>query len=147
MSYPGAPFRFKRLELLLKEKQNLVISLPGALLGAALPVSEEFQELIASFRIDRVLGQTPHRLHGMAHLLHVRQAAWAEAEVRLEARVFRWRQRIFQILSDELHQFLTRQLGRRGHPQIVLLSVPRMTVRLADRPGLPCGKCHPAMRP
>ena len=145
MPYAGAPFRFERLQLLLKEKQNLFHEPANGALLAALPVSEEFQELISGFRIDRVLGQTPHCLDGMAHLLHVPRAAWTKAQVRLEARAFRWRQRIFKIIADKLHQLLTRKLGRRGHPQILLLSVSRVTVRLADRPALPCGKCHPAM--
>ncbi len=145
MPYAGAPFRFERLQLLLKEKQGLFHQPANSALLAAFPASEEFEELIPGFWIDRVLGQTPHCLHCMAHLLHVPRAAWTKAQVRLEARAFRWRQRIFKIIADKLHQFLTRKLGRRGHPQILLLSVSRVMVRLADRPGLPCGKCHPAV--
>src|SRR5712692_957693 len=82
---------------------------------AALPVPEEVQELIASCRLERFFGHPPEYVDGLAHLFEVGLASGARYEVLFEPHSFGRRERIFQIVGNELHQLSAAQLIWNAH--------------------------------
>ena len=82
---------------------------------AALPVSEEVQELVASGRLERFFGHTSEHINGLAHLFEIGLASGACYQVLLEPDSFGRRERILQVVGHELHQLSAAQLIWKGH--------------------------------
>src|SRR5437773_4211979 len=85
-----------------------------ALHGVVRPVAKRVEQPVAHHRIEVALAQRSHQRDRRAHLLEVRAAAVAAAQVRLDALPVGPREASLEVIGDELDELLAAD-GVDGH--------------------------------
>jgi hypothetical protein len=75
------------------------------------PFTKELDELILGACVQILLVQSGRDEDRRAHLVEIPPAAFADLKVRLKSFRLVWRKGAFQIIADDLNQFLAGQLG------------------------------------
>src|SRR3954447_19716648 len=88
-------------------------SKPGSGL-AALPVTEYVQQGVTGLGRDVVLTQDADGVNRRAHLIHMDDATGADPEVLLEAPALIGRERVLQVVGDELYELLAGHVASPG---------------------------------
>src|SRR4051812_35026221 len=94
-------------------------------------VAEGPQQRVAGARVRRLGGQRPERADGDAELLEVGAAPVTAAQVGLDAASLASRQRVLEVVRDELDELAALELG--GHGSRYLASCSRTALRARCR--------------
>jgi hypothetical protein len=78
-------------------------------------VPEDLEKSVTRLGLDRFRWEPTHSSNGLAHLLEVRAAPRALRQMRFELSARTQWQVILEIVGDELHELLARQIVCVGH--------------------------------
>jgi hypothetical protein len=86
---------------------------------AAFPVAEDLEKSVTRLRLDRFRWEPTHSSNGLAHLLQVCAAPGASRDMRFEPETRAGWQMILEVVRDELHELLARQIVCVGHGGLI----------------------------
>jgi hypothetical protein len=100
--------------------------------GAPLPVAEDLEEPVARFGWDRISREPAQSSNCLSYLLQVRAAAGALCEMRIEPRTRAAREAALDVVRNELHNLLARQVVCVRHGGSTLVYAAASTARGAS---------------
>ena len=86
---------------------------------AAFPVAEDLEESVTRFGLDRLRWESSQSSNRLAHLLQVGATPGALRQMRFESHARTICQSILEIVRDELHELLARQIVCVGHGGVI----------------------------